>query len=152
MNARTLETQISRLLSHTHAEVRQLGEALRQAARSASYNVNEAVYRKLVDEIAAENPALAERAREVLLKDVKVAATLVKYAEASRYEQETRRELRQALRELIPIDTVIQDGQLEQSFVVDLLEHEPLEIELPLECPRTRGPTSVLLVSSEFPR
>src|SRR5690349_16959625 len=31
VNARTLETQISRLLSHTHAEVRQLGEALRQA-------------------------------------------------------------------------------------------------------------------------
>src|SRR5437868_8149729 len=118
VNARTLETQISRLLSSPYAEVRQLGEALRQAARSASYNVNEAVYRKLVDEIAAENPALAERAREVLLKDVKVAATLVKYAEASRYEQETRRELRQALRELIPIDTVIQDGQLEQSFVV----------------------------------
>ncbi|HWY70784.1 MAG TPA: FAD-dependent thymidylate synthase [Terriglobales bacterium] len=130
VNARTLETQISRLLTHTHAEVRQLGDALKQAARSASYNVNEATYRKLVDEIAAQNPALADRAREVLLKDVRVAPTLVKYAEANRYEQETRRELRQAVRELIPIDTVIDDGPLGQPFVVDLLEDEPLEIEL----------------------
>src|SRR5437868_1913547 len=130
VNARTLETQISRLLTHTHAEIRQLGEALKQAARVASYNVNESAYRKLVDEIAAQNPALADRAREVLLKDVRVAPTLVKYAEANRYEQETRRELRQALRDLVPIDTVIEDGQLDQSFVVDLLEEEPLEIEL----------------------
>src|SRR5205085_11508750 len=102
VNARTLETQISRLLTHTHGEVRQLGEALKKAARSAAYNVNEAAYRKLVDEIAAVNPELADRARQVLLKDVKVAPTLVKYAEANRYEQETRRELRQALRELMP--------------------------------------------------
>src|SRR5258705_5922965 len=120
VNARTLETQISRLLTHTHAEVRQLGDALKQAARAASYNVNEAAYRKLVDEIAAQSPNLADRAREVLLKDVKVAPTLVKYAEANRYEQETRRELRQAVRELIPIDTVIDDGPLGQPFVVDL--------------------------------
>jgi thymidylate synthase ThyX len=129
VNARTLETQISRLLTHTHAEVRQLGEALKHAARSASYNVNESAYRKLVDEIASQNTALADRAREVLLKDVKVAPTLVKYAEASRYERETRRELRQAARELMP-PTVIDNGKPGQAFVVDLLEDEPLEIEL----------------------
>jgi len=124
-----LETQISRLLTHTHAEVRQLGEALKQAARSASYNVNEAAYIRLVDEIRAQDPALAERAREVLLKDVKVAPTLVKYAEANRYEQETRRELRQAARELMP-PAVIDNGKPGEAFVVDLLEDEPLEIEL----------------------
>src|SRR5689334_2248016 len=33
LNARTLETQISRLLSHTHAEVRQLGKLLKDAAQ-----------------------------------------------------------------------------------------------------------------------
>ena len=129
VNARTLETQISRLLTHTHAEVRQLGEALKQAARSASYNVNESAYRKLVDEIATQNPGLADRAREVLLKDVKVAPTLVKYAEASRYEQETRRDLRQAVRELIP-PVLVDSGKPSDAFVVDLLEDEPLEIEL----------------------
>ena len=130
VNARTLETQISHLLTHTHAEVRQLGEALKKAARSAAYNVNEAAYRKLVDEISAVNPELAERARGVLLKDVKVAPTLVKYAEANRYEQETRRELRQALRELMPRDSSIDNNRAEQAFVVDLLDDEPLEIEL----------------------
>ena len=130
VNARTLETQIARLLTHTHAEVRLLGEQLKQAARSASYNVNEPTYRKLIDEISAFSPDAAERAREVLLKEVRVAPTLVKYAEANRYERETRLELKQALRELIPANTRIDSGTIEQSFVVDLLDDEPLEIEL----------------------
>ena len=131
VNARTLETQISRLLSHTHSEVRQLGEGLRQAARSAAWNINEHPYRKLIDEIAAINPELASRARDVLLKEVKVAPTLVKYAEANRYEMETRRELKQSLRELMAADPTIQDGRnIEDHFVVDLLEDEPLEVEL----------------------
>ena len=130
VNARTLETQISRLLTHTHAEVRELGEALKQAAGSASWNVNEAAYRKLVDEIAAVSPAVAERAREVLLKEVKAAPTLVKYAEANRYERETRHELRQAIREVMGRDAVIEGGRVDQPFIVDLLEDESLEIEL----------------------
>ena len=130
VNARTLETQISRLLTHTHAEVRQLGESLRQAARSAAWNINEASYRKLVDEIAAVDADLAEKAREVLLKDVKTAPTLVKYAEANRYEQETRRDLQQAVRELMGANTVIDSGTIDEPFVVDLLEDEPLEVEL----------------------
>src|SRR5581483_8053866 len=130
VNARTLETQISRLLSHTHAEVRELGEALRQAARSAAWNINESAYRKLIDEIAAANPELASRARDVLLKDVKVAPTLVKYAEANRYEMETRRELKQALHELMGAHAAMKHGRNEAHFIVDLLEDEPLEIEL----------------------
>src|ERR1700751_4917527 len=36
LNARTLETQVSHLLSHTHKEVRQLGEQLKRAATSAA--------------------------------------------------------------------------------------------------------------------
>jgi thymidylate synthase ThyX len=130
VNARTLETQISRLLTHTHSEVRQLGESLRQAARSAAWNVNEASYRKLVEEIAAVDTGLGDKAREVLLKEVKAAPTLVKYAEASRYEQETRRELQQAVREVMGADTPVNSGTWEQNFVVDLLDDEPLEIEL----------------------
>ena len=130
VNARTLETQISRLLTHTHAEVRQLGEALKKAARSASWNVNETAYRKLLEEIAAVSPALAERARAILLKEVKVAPTLVKYADANQYERETRRELRQAVRELMETDNPVDSGSREQKFIVDLLEDEPLEVEL----------------------
>ena len=130
VNARTLETQISRLLTHTHAEVRQLGEALKQAARSAAYNVNEATYRKLIEEIAAISPEAASRAGDVLLKQVKAAPTLVKYAEANRYEQETRHELQQAVREVMGRDAIIDSGTLGAHFVVDLLEDEPLEVEL----------------------
>ncbi len=40
VNARTLETQVAHLLSHTHKEVRQLGESLKKAATGAAYNVN----------------------------------------------------------------------------------------------------------------
>jgi thymidylate synthase ThyX len=130
VNARTLETQISRLLTHTHSEVCQLGEALRQAARSAAWNVNEGVYRTLVEEIAAVDAGLADRAREILLKEVKVAPTLVKYAEANRYEHETLGELRQALVGVMGRDIVAGSSSPDQSFVVDLLDDEPLEIEL----------------------
>jgi hypothetical protein len=61
---------------------------------------------------------------------VKVAPTLVKYAEANRYEQQTYHELKQALREVIPRGTIVDNGATEQGFVVDLLDDEPLEIEL----------------------
>ena len=130
VNARTLETQISRLLTHTHAEIRQLGEALRRAARSAAWNVNEASYRKLIDEIAAVDASLADKARDILLKEVKVAPTLVKYADACRYESETRRDLQQAVRELMRSSAGEDSDKRDQNFVVDLLDEEPLEIEL----------------------
>ena len=129
VNARTLETQISRLLTHKHAEVRLLGESLRQAARSAAWNVNESAYRKLVEEIAAVNPDLGEKAREVLLKEVKSASTLVKYAEANRYELETRSALQQAVGEVMG-KALVDSGRAHQPFIVDLLDDEPLEIEL----------------------
>src|ERR1700692_2241794 len=49
VNARTLENQVSHLLSHTHKEVRHLGELLKRAATSAAYNVNHESLRKLVE-------------------------------------------------------------------------------------------------------
>ena len=104
VSARTLETQVSRLLSDTHAEVRRLGELLKQAARDASYNVSHASARELVQEIQRECPAVAERASEFLLRDVRVAPTLMKYAEPSAYEIETRRELTAAAAELLGSD------------------------------------------------
>src|SRR5689334_1531957 len=41
VNARTLETQVSHLLSHTHGEVRHIASLLKEAAISAAYNVND---------------------------------------------------------------------------------------------------------------
>ena len=124
VNARTLESQVSHLLSHTHKEVRNLGELLKRAANSAAYNVNHAALGKLVDDIRALSPELASRAETELLKEVRVAPTLVKYADRNPYVIETRRELRQIASELmdrIPHET---------APLVDLLEPEPLENEL----------------------
>jgi len=124
VNARTLESQVSHLLSHTHAEVRHLGELLKRAATSPAYNVNEAGLRELVGQIRALSPELATRAEEELLREIRVAPTLVKYADPNRYEIETRRELRQIAAELMG------DMPVASVPMVDLLDSEPLEVEL----------------------
>ncbi len=124
VNARTLETQVAHLLSHTHKEVRDLGARLKQAALSSAYNANEDSLRALVEEIRAVSPELAERAERELLREVRVAPTLVKYAEPNAYEIETRRELRQAASELM------RSASIAPAPLVDLLDDEPLEVEL----------------------
>ena len=73
VNARTLETQVSHLLSHPHAEVRRLGELLKKAALEPAYNVNHDSQRELVEKIREVNAELGERAARELLKDVRVA-------------------------------------------------------------------------------
>jgi thymidylate synthase ThyX len=125
VNARTLEMQVSHLLSHTHREVRNLGESLKQAASSPAYNVNAEALRELVDQIRAVNPELGARAGFRLLGEVRVAPTLVKYADPNEYEMATRRDLRQAAKELMAHE------QLAPSkAIVDLLDEEPLEVEI----------------------
>jgi thymidylate synthase ThyX len=125
VNARTLETQVSRLLSHPAAEVRNLGERLRDAASNAAWNVHGQELADLQREIAVLDPALGEKAAALLTREVKTAPTLVKYAEPCEYEIATRRELADAANALlgvIPID----DAPL-----VDLVERsESLEVEI----------------------
>jgi thymidylate synthase ThyX len=125
VNARTLETQVAHLLSHTHKEVRILGESLKKAATSAAYNVNAESLRDLVEEIRKLSPELGARAEQELLHEVRVAPTLVKYADPNPYEMETRRELRQAARELMKSESVAPS-----KAIVDLLDEEPLEVEI----------------------
>jgi len=125
VNARTLESQVAHLLSHTHQELRVLGESLKKAATSPAYNVNAESLKKLVAEIRAVNPELGARAEQELLHEVRVAPTLVKYADPNTYEIETRRELRQAARELMKSETVAPS-----KAIVDLLDEEPLEVEI----------------------
>jgi thymidylate synthase ThyX len=122
VNARTLENQVSRLLSHTHPEVRSLGELLKQAAREPAYNVNRAAYERLVESI--HDGEAADAVRQALLKPVRVSPTLVKYAEANAYEIETRKELAQIAADLM------HGIELEQSPTVTLLEDEPFEVEV----------------------
>ena len=125
VNARTLETQVAHLLSHAHKEVRVLGESLKKAATSAAYNVNAESLRGLVEEIRKVSPELGARAEQELLHEVRVAPTLVKYADPNRYEMETRRELLQAARELMKSESVAPS-----KAIVDLLDEEPLEVEI----------------------
>jgi hypothetical protein len=124
VNARTLETQASRLLSEPHAEVRRLGELLKNASREPAWNLKHETYRALVTQVEKLDPELGQRAARLLLREVRVSPTLVKYVEPSRYRLESRRELSQAAAELM------RGASIEETGPVELLEDEPLEIEL----------------------
>src|SRR6266852_1108611 len=118
VNARTLESQVAHLLSQPHKEVRDLGALLKQAALSPAYNANEESLRALVAEIRTVSPEIADRAERELLREVRVAPTLVKYADPNRYEIETRRELQQAAAELM------RDAAIEPAPLVDLIDND----------------------------
>src|SRR6266436_6083721 len=123
VNARTLETQVAHLLSQPHKEVRDLGALLKQAAISPAYNANEESLRALVAEIRAVSPEIADRAERELLREVRVAPTLVKYADPNRYEIETRRELQQAAAELM------RDAAIETAPLVDLIDNDLVDTD-----------------------
>jgi thymidylate synthase ThyX len=129
VNARTLENQVAHLLSQPHKEVRDLGALLKQAAISPAYNPNEESLRALIAEIRAVSPAIAERAERELLREVRVAPTLVKYADPNLYEIETRRELQQAAAELMR-GAAIEPAPLVDLLDNDLLHNDAFEIEL----------------------
>jgi len=124
VNARTLETQVTHLLSQPHREVRELGGQLKRAATSPAYNANEESLRALVAAIREVSPEIAERAEGDLLREVRVAPTLVKYADPNVYEIESRRELQQAAAELM------RGAAIAPAPLVDLLDADSLEIEL----------------------
>src|SRR5205807_6520152 len=75
-------------------------------------------------EIRAVSPELGARAQQELLREIRVAPTLVKYADPNKYEIETRRELQQAAAELMGNSAITATG------TVDLQDEEPLEVEL----------------------
>ena len=78
VNARTLETQVSRLLSSPLAEVRDLGTKLREAARNPAWDLQ----RERLEELAGEGDADPDAVilLSKLLPEVRTAPTLVKYA------------------------------------------------------------------------
>jgi thymidylate synthase ThyX len=128
VNARTLETQVSRLLSHPSAEVRDLGLKLREAATGPAWNVNAQASAALVEKLKATDPTLAAEAENLLSREVRSAPTLVKYAQPSDYQIQTRAELAQAAAELL--NDLPPAGSLPHA-VVDLVEYtESLEVEL----------------------
>jgi thymidylate synthase ThyX len=124
VNARTLESQISRLLSDPFPEVRALGESLKDAARNPAYNVNGYALRELWEEIRGRDDGWGNNVYDLLMKEVRPAPTLVKYADASPYLVHSREELAAAAAELMA------GAAIEPAPPVDLLDDEPLEIEI----------------------
>lgn len=126
VNARSLETQISRLLSHPAAEVRDLGMKLREAATGAAWNVNARPGAAFVEKLAAQaSVGLADEAAQLLTREVRTAPTLVKYAQPNEYELRTRAELAQAAADLLSAHSIA------AAPLVDLVERtETLEVEL----------------------
>jgi thymidylate synthase ThyX len=127
VNARTLETQVSRLLSSGFAEVRELGAKLKAAAAGPAWDVRHDEARVLMQEICSADSTgglCSERAKDVLLREVKVSPTLVKYAAANEYAMQTAPELAQAAAELMA------GVEIAPAPVVDLVEDTTLEVEL----------------------
>jgi len=132
VSARTLEGQISRLLASEFDEVRSLGERLKSAAAEPAWNVTHDEARVLLAEAASFTIPDAQgregfhaRLSKALIRDVKTAPTLVKYAAPNEYAIATRAELRATAAELMG------DQVIEAAPVVDLVENSgSLEIEL----------------------
>jgi thymidylate synthase ThyX len=125
VSARTLENQVSRLLSHPLAEIRDLGVKLREAATGPAWNVNGQAGAELVERLAAADPELAGEAAKLLTREVRTAPTLVKYAQPNEYLLRSAEELRFIASGLLRNLTVV------DSPVVDLVERsERLEVEL----------------------
>ena len=107
-SARTLERQIVRLLSHPLAEVRAIGEALKQAATTRpAFNPQAARLRELVEGLERDatwdrKDELATALRESALADAPAAPSLVKYTAPSMYLERTYAELTEAARALLP--------------------------------------------------
>ncbi len=128
VSARTLETQVSRLLSHPAAEIRLLGEKLREAATTPAWNLNAATAQSFIDKLAAtggEVAPLVAEAAALFTRDVRTAPTLVKYAQPNPYLTQSRVELTQAATE------ILKDLPSVPSPRVDLVEcTESLEVEI----------------------
>jgi thymidylate synthase ThyX len=124
VNARTLESQVARLLSSPFAEIRELGVKLRTAAMQPAWNV----LRDRLEEMAGEGSVAPDATAEILnelMPPVRSAPTLVKYAERNEYAIESRKELAQAARELM------KDAPIYPAPLVDLLDDdEDLEVEI----------------------
>ncbi len=129
VSARTLETQVSRLLSHPAAEVRLLGERLRDAATGPAWNLNARAAQAFVERLASLRdpgaPSLAAEAAQLFTREVRSAPTLVKYAQPNGYLVKTQADLAQAAAE------ILKDSPPAAAPLVDLVERtESLEAEI----------------------
>ena len=124
VNARVLEEQIARLKSHQNEEVREIGELIKRASTEPAHDIYKEKMEKLLQDLNGVMPEEAKRSiSEVAAREVRVAPTLVKYAEPRPYLTETYKELR-----LIAAQLLSGLNREQPSTVVDLLEEEePLD-------------------------
>ncbi len=132
VSARTLETQVSRLLSSPLAEVRDLGAKLRDAATTPAWNLNAAAAQAFIAKLSALNSdsasELAAQATALFARDVHSAPTLVKYSQPNDYLIESQAELAQAAAEIL---AQLSSKSPLHAMAVDLVERtESLEVEL----------------------
>ncbi len=125
VSARTLEAQVSRLLSSPFAEVRDLGVKLRSAATGPAWVVNAQAAAAFAGKLAAAAPSLTAEAAQFLTREIHAAPTLVKYALPSDYKIQSRAELAKAAAEILA------GVPIAAAPLVDLVERtETLEVEL----------------------
>jgi thymidylate synthase ThyX len=119
VSARTLEEQIVRLRSRPNEEIREIGELLIEACKRPAYNA----HREKGDAVLAQVGALSSVERAALsrelLRDVRVAPTLVKYADPSPYQGETYQELHRIAVQLLATQP-LEAGEAS----VDLIQEE----------------------------
>ncbi len=132
-NARTLEGQISRLLGSDYAEVRDLGEHLREAAKGRAWSPSHAASADLVEQARAIDPDLGATLHDHMLREVHVSPTLVKYTAPSEFAAQSRIALTDAARDLMHGATI--DPMPADAPNVELIEVPPgerltLEIDL----------------------
>ncbi len=133
VSARTLETQVSRLLSSPTAEVRVLGEKLREAAIGPAWNLNARAAQGFIDKLSAAGAncaSLAAEAAALFTREVRTAPTLVKYAQPNPYLIQSQAELARAAAEVL---APLPSERLPHAVapLVDLVERtESLEVEL----------------------
>ncbi len=125
VSARTLESQISRLMSSPWQEFRSLGRQLRQAACEAAWDPRQPHWQRILGAMReARLPAEVIKAAENLARPIATAPTLVKYTDPSPYQIETRHELRE-------LAVVILKGQSPRPVPrVTLVPGHHLELEL----------------------
>ena len=108
-SARTLEGQISRLLSSPYPEVRRIGEAMRSASRARARDPRLERLQGMIDEANAEVGNLPEQSKlaSILIElaeavqPAAAAPTLVRYTQPDAYRLETEAAFREVYQELL---------------------------------------------------
>lgn len=122
-SARVLERQIARLLAEPLPEARAIGAALRAACREPAHDAARERVLSLLDQLNGLNasPAVDELRRA--LTPAPLAPTLVKYADAAPYGEETRAALSQAA------ERYLGGIAVDRAAAVELADDESLEEE-----------------------